>query len=920
MKRHSSSAFSTAILAMAVAGLFAAQPAQAQLPVPAALWLRADAGVEPSSWEDQSGNGRHASVAAGAGMPTLVASALNGHPVMRFDGNDGLTLGNISADFPSAASLFIVATINDNQYNLFTTTAGADSHTSGDTWWRFDYLPEYTGAYMAVFRNGRTYAVLGGSVPTSGSHLFAVESSSSRWEMLINGSGGGANNSGTHRAGDEYRIGMPDSNPPSAGGAEGKWLNGDIAEIIIFNQALTAEERNQVGFYLDNKYNLNTPYTPPANFSPTVSITAPTNGATYTAPATVNITADASDTDGTITKVEFYQGTTMLGEDTDSSGGWTHSWTGVAAGSYTLTAKAFDDGGASTTSAGVGITVNQPASPTIANAAASGVTANSATLNGNLTSTGTATTAVSVYWGTVDRGTTTAGWGYTNRLGTRAVGAVSTNVTGLAQGATYYYRFYASNSAGVVWADSAASFKTMSAPVVDNGGGGANITAFSARLRGTLTAGGSAAVTIYWGTVDGGTSPAAWQHTNSLGTVSEGAFVSDVSGLNKNSTYRYRCYAGNVVGTDWADTTATFQTPDWSPVLATGGTITNSGDYKIHTFITGGTLTVTSGGEVEYLIVGGGGGGGYAGNGGGGGGGGGFRTGSFTVTPQGYTITVGAGGAVDASGSPSSAFGIVGAGGGRGATPTIAAQTGGSGGGGSRDSAQPGAAGNTPSTDPAQGYAGGTTDTTGGNYWRGGSGGGGADGVGLDGGGDQSSAGEFAGDGGPGKASSISGSEVYYAGGGGGHNSGNADPGNRGDGGIGGGGAGGQDNVGSSVAPAVSGTANTGGGGGGARGSGGGGAGGSGIVIIRYLTVGGGSGDSVVPRILAMATNDVNQLPQLRWIASTGGAAYTVLKSTNLLTGWWPAFAGTAGTAGSTNVFTDTNAVERAAYYKIRFP
>jgi hypothetical protein len=88
-----------------------------------------------------------------------------------------------------------------------------------------------------------------------------------------------------------------------------------------------------------------------------VSITAPAGGATYTAPATVNITASASDTDGTIAKVEFYQGATKLGEDTSSAGGWTYSWTGVAAGSYSLTAKAFDDDGASTTSAAVGITV-----------------------------------------------------------------------------------------------------------------------------------------------------------------------------------------------------------------------------------------------------------------------------------------------------------------------------------------------------------------------------------------------------------------------------------------------------------------------------------------------------------------------------------------------------------------------------------
>jgi len=71
---------------------------------------------------------------------------------------------------------------------------------------------------------------------------------------------------------------------------------------------------------------------------------------------------------------------------------------------------------------------------------------------------------------------------------------------------------------------------------------------------------------------------------------------------------------------------------------------------------------------------------------------------------------------------------------------------------------------------------------------------------------------------------------------------------------------------------------------------------------------------------IAIADNDVNQNPTLRWITSEG-ATCTVLKSTNLLTGWWsPVLTGIVGTAGGTNVFTDTNAVERAAFYKIRIP
>lgn len=91
------------------------------------------------------------------------------------------------------------------------------------------------------------------------------------------------------------------------------------------------------------------------NTAPSVSITSPANNATYTPPAAVTITASASDADGTITKVEFYNGTTKLGEATASP--YSYAWSNVAAGTYTLTAKATDNGGAVTTSAAVTIVV-----------------------------------------------------------------------------------------------------------------------------------------------------------------------------------------------------------------------------------------------------------------------------------------------------------------------------------------------------------------------------------------------------------------------------------------------------------------------------------------------------------------------------------------------------------------------------------
>jgi hypothetical protein len=94
------------------------------------------------------------------------------------------------------------------------------------------------------------------------------------------------------------------------------------------------------------------------NAPPTVSITAPANGASYVAPASVVISANAADSNGTVTRVEFFQGTTSLGFVTSPP--YTVTWSGVAAGSYVLTAKATDNQNAVTTSAPVSISVGAP--------------------------------------------------------------------------------------------------------------------------------------------------------------------------------------------------------------------------------------------------------------------------------------------------------------------------------------------------------------------------------------------------------------------------------------------------------------------------------------------------------------------------------------------------------------------------------
>ena len=306
--------------------------------------------------------------------------------------------------------------------------------------------------------------------------------------------------------------------------------------------------------------------------------------------------------------------------------------------------------------------------------------------------------------------------------------------------------------------------------------------------------------------------------------------------------------------------TQTSQTGLTGFIMASGGTETESGNCKIHTFTGPGTFEVTAldtctpaNNVLSYLVVAGGGGGGNGDNAGGGGAGG-FREDKSPVTP--YTASP-----LDGAGSISatvSSFPIVVGGGGAGATgpgstgaqggdgnvssfSTISSACGGGGGGarpaGSVDYGRPGGSGggaghqnttnpgtgNQPPVSPPQGNNGGIGANASSPPAYGGGGGGGATAVGANG--TPSSAGA----GGAGASTEISGSSVARGGGGGG--GGESVP-QGGAGGTGGGGAGNSkpDSSGGD------GTANTGGGGG-STGSGSpftGGSGGSGIVIIRY--------------------------------------------------------------------------------------
>lgn len=94
-----------------------------------------------------------------------------------------------------------------------------------------------------------------------------------------------------------------------------------------------------------------------SNAIPVVNITSPTNNSSFSQGTAINITASASDLDGSIAKVEFYDGETKIGEDTTSP--FSFSWNGASVGNHSLKAIATDNEGATATSSIISISVQE---------------------------------------------------------------------------------------------------------------------------------------------------------------------------------------------------------------------------------------------------------------------------------------------------------------------------------------------------------------------------------------------------------------------------------------------------------------------------------------------------------------------------------------------------------------------------------
>lgn len=220
-----------------------------QLPTDSlSLWLRGDSGVvttgaSVTQWNDISGNSRHAVLSQG--NPTLVSNGLSGHAVVHFDGIDGCLKTPAFQTFDSKrGTIFVVARLDGPG------SGGAGYGTIistyvGNTYdWQFGAYPGNYGFYDG---NGGGNFVVTSAPPAVWGNLTLLRKYDDSLSFYKNAA---------------LVVNSPiDNNQPAVNevkigshGAAYETLNGDIAEIIIYNRALTPTELATINNYLATKY------------------------------------------------------------------------------------------------------------------------------------------------------------------------------------------------------------------------------------------------------------------------------------------------------------------------------------------------------------------------------------------------------------------------------------------------------------------------------------------------------------------------------------------------------------------------------------------------------------------------------------------------------------------------------------------
>ncbi|MCF7675043.1 MAG: Ig-like domain repeat protein, partial [Akkermansiaceae bacterium] len=249
---------------MGAAMFFGASPASAAPPVTAGLKLHLDAsaltglndGDTVTTWTDVSGSGNNATATAGGSAATYETNELNGLPVVRFNANN-----NTNFDFTRISTIrtvfWVLKKTNSSQQFLLGDSDQYHFHDANPNLWDATYA-------SAFIRNGTTKLM--GTVVNGTST--ALPSSSYSLLSLVT-------------------TGNVQANRLSRDRIYGRSWAGDMAEVLIYDRALTTEEEELVGGYLAGKYDLMTTY--PTELA--VRLTSPGNNEAYLSGTSISATA-----------------------------------------------------------------------------------------------------------------------------------------------------------------------------------------------------------------------------------------------------------------------------------------------------------------------------------------------------------------------------------------------------------------------------------------------------------------------------------------------------------------------------------------------------------------------------------------------------------------------------------------------------
>lgn len=208
------------------------------------LWLRADAGVTPSGgpvsrWLDQSGNGFVASMSLASRQPSFVGSALNGLPVIRFSGAQSLSLSPFVS--PTRFTVLVVGK-NSNPAETFSMILGPGGNAPNNQ------IRWENGSQALFVGTGNNLPVITSNVGnTRANHVLSATYDGSTMNVYYNGAATSSNHFTTTGPFTLAQIGAWYST---------YFMNGDVAEILIYDHALSGADLSSATGYLRSKYNL----------------------------------------------------------------------------------------------------------------------------------------------------------------------------------------------------------------------------------------------------------------------------------------------------------------------------------------------------------------------------------------------------------------------------------------------------------------------------------------------------------------------------------------------------------------------------------------------------------------------------------------------------------------------------------------